>query len=69
MYLHNKYKGQGAETDAQQVPPQYEEELLYHMRVTMHWKQVAQRGCGVPLTGFKNHLDMILCIVLWDDPA
>ncbi|KAJ7395137.1 hypothetical protein BTVI_158112 [Pitangus sulphuratus] len=42
--------GHEAETDAQEVPPEYEEELLYC--VGDHTlEQIAQRGCGISLTG------------------
>ena len=38
-----------AETDAQKVPPEHEEELYCAGGQAL--EQVAQRGCGVSLTG------------------
>ena len=41
---------QWAETAAQEIPPEHEEELLYCV-TDPTLEQVAQRGCGVSLTG------------------
>ena len=57
------------ETDAQQVPPEYEEILLYCegklLYCDLATKQTGQGGCGVSLTGdTQSHLDTILCHVV-----
>ncbi|KAJ7403055.1 hypothetical protein BTVI_80997 [Pitangus sulphuratus] len=45
-----KDNGKLAESDAQEIPPEYEEELL-SCTGDRALEQVAQRGCGVSLTG------------------
>lgn len=44
-----------AETDAQEIPPEYEGALLY-CAVHQALEQISQRGCGVSLSGdiFRN---------------
>ncbi|RMB93967.1 hypothetical protein DUI87_29552 [Hirundo rustica rustica] len=57
-----------AGTDAQEVPPEHEEELL--CAVTEHWNRLPRESVESPLLEiFQTHLDTILCHVLWDDPA
>ena len=58
-------KGQWAQTEAQEVPAEHEEELL-HFEGDGALKQVAQEGCGVSFSGdeFKTHLDQVLCSLL-----
>ncbi|TRZ18136.1 hypothetical protein HGM15179_008988 [Zosterops borbonicus] len=60
---------QWAETDAQEVPPEHEEEL--YSAVTKHWNSLSREAVESPslLKPFRNRLDTILCRVLWDDPA
>ena len=41
---------QWAQTEAEEVPPDHEEELLYS-EGDRAWEQVAQRGCGVSFSG------------------
>ncbi|KAF4788853.1 hypothetical protein TURU_156666 [Turdus rufiventris] len=56
-------------TDAQEVPPEYEEELLYCVGDCAQ-KQIAQTTVESPsLEMFKNSLDTILCQMFRDDPA
>lgn len=60
---------QWAETDAQEAPPEHEEELIY-CAGDRALELIAQRSCGVSLTGgIQERLDAILCPVLWDDPV
>lgn len=56
-------------TDAQEVPPECEEELL-PCAVTEHWLRLPREGVSLPsLEILQNPLDTIPCQVLWDDPA
>ncbi|KAF4793622.1 hypothetical protein TURU_109773 [Turdus rufiventris] len=57
------------ETDAQEVPPEHEEELLY-CEDEHGLEQTDQRGCEISsLEIFKNYLHEILCHVLQEDSA
>ena len=49
--------GQWAQTEAQEVPAEHEEELLYS-EGDGALEQAAQGGCG------KTHLDKVLCNLL-----
>lgn len=49
MVPSSRTKGSG-QNDAQEVPPGHEEELLYGAD-DHALEQIAQRGCGVSLTG------------------
>ena len=58
-------KGQWAQTEAQEVPSEHEEELL-HFEGDGALEQAAQGGCGVFfLEIFKTLLDAVLCSLLW----
>lgn len=61
-------KRQQAEPDAQKVPPENEEELLY---CAGGWalEQIALRGRVSLTESIPDLLDTILCRVLWDDPV
>lgn len=43
---------------------------LFTVQVTVHWNRLP-RGVveSISVEIFENHLDTILCHVLWDDPA
>lgn len=58
---------QQAGMDAQEVQPEHKEEFL-SLAVTEHWNRLLRVWS---LSHWKeyNHLDTILCYVLWDDPA
>jgi len=57
-------KGQWAQTEAQEVPTEHEEELL-HSEGDRALEQVAQGGCGVSFSGdFETHLDAVLFSLL-----
>ncbi|KAJ7419033.1 hypothetical protein WISP_56433 [Willisornis vidua] len=61
-------KGQQAETDAQEVPPEYEEGL--HFEVKTQWNRLPREVVESSLVEiFKSCVNEILCNVLWDDPA
>jgi len=45
-----QYKGQWAQTEAQEVPSEHEKELL-HSQGDGALEQVAQRGCGFSFSG------------------
>lgn len=64
----NGRTGQGAETEAQEVPLEYEEEIFI-MQVKRALEQIARRGCGVLLSGDNPLPGYNPVHVLWDDPA
>lgn len=59
---------QWAGTDAQEILPEHGEELV--PLVTGHWDRLYSEPVESPsLEILRNHLDVILCRVLWNDPA
>ncbi|KAJ7405479.1 Mediator of RNA polymerase II transcription subunit 14 [Willisornis vidua] len=56
-----------AETDAQEIPPEHEEELL-SCAVPVHWERAAREAVESPSLGiFQSCLEGFLCRVLRDD--
>ena len=46
------------------------EKNFFTVLVTEHWDRLPREVVESPsLEIFRNHLDAILCHVLWDDPA
>ena len=56
-------KGQWAQTEAEDVPSEHEEELL-HSEGDGALEQDAKRACGSSLEIFKTRLDAVLCSLL-----
>lgn len=60
---------QQAETEAQEVPPEYEEEFFI-VQVAEHWNWLPREAEEPPSLEFiKNYLDANLCNVFWDEPT
>jgi len=58
-------KGQWAQTEAEEVPAEHEEELL-HSEGDGALEQVARGGCGFSFSAdIQTHLDEVLCSLLW----
>lgn len=67
MELSNRR--QREETDAQELPPEHEEELQ-SWAVTEQWNRLSREGVETPsVEKFQNCLHAVLYHVLWDDPA
>ncbi|RMC12214.1 hypothetical protein DUI87_09725 [Hirundo rustica rustica] len=68
-HLFNRIRGNGQKLIHEEVPPEHKEELLY-CAVTKYWARLSREVLEPSsLEMFRNHLDSIPCLVLWDAPA
>ncbi|RMC01143.1 hypothetical protein DUI87_22409 [Hirundo rustica rustica] len=64
LVVPSKEKGQWADTEAQEVPPEHKN---FSVKMTEHWNRLPRKAVeSLSLETFKNHLDAIPCNVLWE---